>query len=63
MNKNTERKLNKKLYELADRAFINIEGRGDLETHHCDDDDFFEASVWELRTALKEAYELGRVSR
>ena len=24
--------LDKKLYELADRIFINVQGRGDLET-------------------------------
>lgn len=51
--------LDKKLYEMADRIFVNIEGRGDLETHHCGDHDFFEVAVWELKKDLTEAYELG----
>ena len=63
MNKNTEKELDKKLYEIADRIFVNVEGRGDLETHHCGDHDFFETAIWELKTALTEAYELGLSSR
>ena len=55
--------IEKKLYELADRIFVNVQGRGDLETHRCGDHDFFEAAIWELKTALTEAYELGRSSK
>ena len=43
--------------------FVNVQGRGDLETHRCGDHDFFEAAIWELKTALTEAYELGRSSK
>lgn len=52
-----------KIYELAEKTFVGMEGRIDLETHHCGDEDFFEVAVWELKKALVDAYELGKASK
>ena len=52
--------MNEKLLEIAIEHFPAVEERGNLETKNNDHDDFFEVSVWSLKAALKEAYELGK---
>ena len=52
--------LEKKLTEIANREFVALEDRADLETHRNGEEDFFEVAVWELKAALLAAYELGR---
>ncbi|MCM1506964.1 MAG: hypothetical protein NC177_07500 [Ruminococcus flavefaciens] len=48
------------IMKIATECIIAVEHRGDLETRMCDDDDFFEIAVWELKKALTEAYEAGK---
>ena len=55
--------IDKKVYEIAAKHLILVAERGDLETRHCDREDFIEVSVWGLEAALKEAYETGRKSQ
>ena len=55
--------IDRKLYEAASRNIQAMQGRGDLEPHMSDDADFFEVSIWELKAALKDAYEAGRKSK
>lgn len=50
----------KKLVKIAEKNIPELEGRGDLEARYSDDKDFFETSVWSLKAALIEAYELGK---
>lgn len=50
----------KKLAKIAEKNIPELEGRGDLEARYSDDKDFFETSVWSLKAALIEAYELGK---
>lgn len=56
---NTE-ELTKALAEIAEKNIYKLRGRGDLESRDIDWQDFFTTSVWELKDALQEAYELGR---
>ena len=53
----------KELTRIAEKKVIGARGRGDLNTRNSDHLDFFEISVWELKYALLEAYELGRQSK
>ena len=55
--------IDKKVYEIAAKHLILVAERGDLETRHCDREDFIEVSVWGLEAALKDAYEAGRKSK
>ena len=50
----------KKLVKIAEKNIPSLEGRGTLETHHSDSEDFYDISVWCLKAALIEAYELGK---
>ena len=50
----------KKLVKIAEENIPELEGRGDLESHVNDAEDFFETSVWSLKAALVAAYELGK---
>lgn len=50
----------KKLVKIAEESIPELEGRGDLEARYSDSADFFETSVWSLKAALIEAYELGK---
>ena len=55
--------LDKKLYEIAKKHVTGISenaDRKDLKQMWSDDWDFFDIAVWELESALKEAYELGK---
>ena len=54
--------LLKELTKIAERNHWIIRGRGDLEPRNIEDEDFFETSVWNLKAALLEAYELGRAA-
>lgn len=49
----------KKLATIAMQSIPELAGRGDLEQHWSDDEDFFETSIWSLKEALEKAYELG----
>ena len=53
----------KQITEIAAKHLITVQERGDLETRHCDSEDFIEVSVWGLEAALKDAYEAGRKSK
>ena len=55
--------IDKKLTEIAEKHFIAVAERGDLETRHSDTEDFFEVSVWDLKAALKAAYDAGHNSK
>lgn len=50
----------KKLVKIAEESIPELAGRGDLEAHNTDREDFFETSVWSLKAALIAAYELGK---
>ena len=52
-----------KLVKIAEQNIPELEGRGDLEAHNTDREDFFETSVWSLKAALAAAYELGKNSK
>ncbi len=58
----TEKQM-KALTEIAIKHITTIEMRGDLETRKSDSEDFVDIAVWELREALKAAYELGKASK
>lgn len=45
---------------MALQMIPELEGRGDLEAHGNDSEDFIEISVWTLEEALVKAYELGK---
>ena len=56
----TKEELLQELTKIAEKHHWIIRGRGDLESRNSDSEDFFETSVWNLKDALLEAYELGR---
>lgn len=53
----------KKLVKIANEFIPALEGRKDLESHKSDEEDFFETSVWSLKSALEAAYQLGKESK
>ncbi|HEQ7722690.1 TPA: hypothetical protein VHV97_000635 [Streptococcus pyogenes] len=54
------KKLEKKLYDIAAKHSYAVEHRGDLKSRHNDGDDYLDMSVWGIEKMLKEAYELGK---
>ena len=52
-----------KLVKIVNQNVVTMEKREDLERHYSDEDEFFDIAVWELKTVLEAAYELGRKSR
>lgn len=52
-----------KLVKIVNQNVVTMEKREDLERHYSDEEDFFDIAVWELKTVLEAAYELGRKSR
>ena len=52
-----------KLVKIVNQNVVTMEKRDDLERHYSDEEDFFDIAVWELKTVLEAAYELGRKSR
>ena len=48
------------LVSVARNNIIELEGHRDLESRNNDSDDFFTTSVWSLKDALIDAYNLGR---
>lgn len=54
------KELEKALTEIAEKNIYALRGRGDLESRNTDWQDFCTTAVWELKDALREAYELGR---
>lgn len=63
MKKNITKTEEKALLEIAKRLMASVDGRGDLEEHGCDSEDFIEVSVWSLKKTLEEAYQLGKAKR
>lgn len=55
-----KKELEKALTEIAEKNIYTLRGRGDLESRNTDWQDFCTTAIWELKDALKEAYELGR---
>ena len=49
-----------KLVKIAQSNIVTMETRADLERHYNDEEDFLDIAVWELKTVLQAAYELGR---
>ena len=58
----TKKELNE-LVKIAHENLTAMENRADLERHCSDEEDFMDISVWELKAALKAAYELGKASK
>ena len=56
----TNQELEKALTEIAEKNIYTLRGRGDLEKRNADWQDFSSIPVWELKEALREAYELGK---
>jgi hypothetical protein len=54
------KELEKELTKIAEKNIYTLRGRGDLESRNTDWQDFSNIAVWELKDALREAYELGR---
>ena len=52
-----------KLVKIVNQNVVTMEKRTDLERHYSDEEDFYDIAVWELKTVLEAAYELGRKSR
>ena len=52
-----------KLVKIVNQNVVTMEKRTDLERHYSDEEDFFDIAVWELKTVLEAAYELGKKSR
>ena len=50
----------KEVLSIAQRNIPSLEGRKDLKAHQSDDEDFFDVSVWGVKAAISEAYDLGR---
>lgn len=48
------------LVKIAEEQIPVLEGRGHLEANNSDSEDFFDISVWCLKNALIEAYNLGK---
>ena len=48
------------LVSVARSNIMELEGHSDLESRNNDSDDFFTTSVWSLKAALIDAYNLGR---
>lgn len=55
--------IKQQLVNIALENLVSLEGRGDLEAHNSDSEDFVEVSVWELERVLHLAYELGKNSK
>lgn len=55
----TEKELHQ-LEDIAKKFMYAIEKRGDLEDRDSDEEDFIETSVFSIKAALIEAYELGK---
>lgn len=49
-----------KIVKIAQANIVTMENRADLERHYNDEEDFLDIAVWELKTVLEAAYELGR---
>lgn len=52
--------LDQELIKIANRCFVTLVGRQDLESRNNDSEDFYDVAIWELKAALLAAYELGR---
>ena len=52
-----------RLVTIAKENIAAMENRTDLERHYSDEEDFLDIAVWELKTILINAYELGKKSK
>lgn len=58
---NHTQKAEQQLLEIAMRNIPPVADRGDLKTRNSDSEDFLNIAVWGIQTALREAYELGKM--
>ena len=52
--------VDRKLVAIAKTSLVGMQGRSDLTAHNSDSEDFIDVAVWELESALRAAYELGK---
>ena len=52
--------VDRKLVAIAKKYLVGMQGRSDLKAHNSDSEDFIDVAVWELESALRAAYELGK---
>ncbi len=55
---NKEQVISQLVY-IAQQNILELETRSDLESHHSDSEDFFTTSIWNIKSALIDAYNLG----
>ena len=52
--------VDRKLVAIAKKYLVDMRNRSDLKAHNSDSEDFLDVAVWELESALRAAYELGK---
>lgn len=52
--------VDRKLVAIAKKYLVDMQDRSDLKAHNSDSEDFLDVAVWELESALRAAYELGK---
>lgn len=52
--------IDRKLVAIAKKYLVDMQDRSDLKAHNSDSEDFLDVAVWELESALRAAYELGK---
>jgi len=52
--------VDRKLVAIAKKYLVGMQSRSDLKAHNSDSEDFIDVAVWELESALRAAYELGK---
>lgn len=52
--------VDRKLVAIAKKYLVGMQNRSDLKAHNSDSEDFLDVAVWELESALRAAYELGK---
>lgn len=52
--------VDRKLVAIAKKYLVSMQSRSDLKAHNSDSEDFIDVAVWELESALRAAYELGK---
>ena len=52
--------VDRKLVAIAKKYLVDMQDRSDLKAHNSDSEDFLNVAVWELESALRAAYELGK---
>lgn len=52
--------VDRKLVAIAKKYLVDMQDHSDLKAHNSDSEDFLDVAVWELESALRAAYELGK---